>query len=210
MLDLLSIPLITSMLLGGTPEAHINVAEASAPRLPVAPLYSLSALMRQPELKLGELVSVVVQYEGERDTWNPFMTRFATDDYRCVRFWADEQWLWLKEEYDAPMAELFVRAGTMPDAVLTPARPHDRLKLDLIVQEYHAGRAWIEIVGASWTPKQTPEGTVLHAIRAMDMIEREGWSLAVSELDRAMRPSLPGHVRRELQEIRDRCDAMTP
>ena len=208
MLDILCVPLALSMLVGGSPDAHIRVAEAAAPRMPVAPLYSLTALMDRPELKLGDRLSVMVQFQGERDTWNPFMTRFTADEYRCIRVWADEQWLWIKEEYESPSAELFVRRDTLADAVLTPARTHDRLKLDLVVREFHAGRAWIEVVDAAWTAEQTPEGTVLHAIRALDMIEREGWTLAVSELDRALRPNLPGHVRRELEELRERCDAL--
>ncbi|MEL6906837.1 MAG: hypothetical protein AAFP22_15610, partial [Planctomycetota bacterium] len=46
-----------------------------------------------------------------------------------------------------------------------------------------------------------PERTVLHAIRALDLIEREAWALAASELERALEPRLPGHVRRELEQI---------
>ena len=76
-----------------------------------------------------------------------------------------------------------------------------------MVRELHAGAAWIEVTDASWTPEQTPEGTVLHAIRGLELIEREGWALAVSELDRAMAPNLPGHVRRELVILRDQAQA---
>lgn len=206
--DLICLPLAATMLLGGSPEARIGIAEASAPLAPIAPRHALSALMEAPELQLGERVSVLVQFEGEVEDWNPFLTRFVPDDYRCLRFWGDEQWLWIEEEYESPLAEVFVRKDTIPSALLAPARPHDRFELDLIVKEFHAGRPWIEIVEVHRTPEQTPEGTVLHAIRAIDLVEREAWTLAVNELDRALAPDLPGHVRRELEEIRKRCDAM--
>lgn len=205
-------PLIASLLFAGPalPGSVAQVVEASAPSLPAAPAvptYSISALLDRPEMKLGEEHRVVAQLHGEIEEWHPFLTRFHAGDYRCVTFWADEQWLWIQEEFDAPAVDFFVRRRSEADELLSSCRKHDRLRLDLIVREVHAGRTWIEIAGATLTEAQTPEGTILHAIRALDMVEREGWALAISELERALRPNLPGHVRRELETILGQCEA---
>ncbi|QDV09440.1 hypothetical protein Poly30_49980 [Planctomycetes bacterium Poly30] len=209
MLHLFGAPLIASLLFAGpaVPAANVQVVEAAAPVPPVIPTYSISALLYQPERKLGEEHRVFAQLHGEIDDWHPFLTRFHSGDYRCLTFWADEQWLWIKEEFDAPAVDFFVRRGSEVDRRLRQCRKHDRLQLDLEVREVHAGRTWIEITGATLTEAQTPEGTILHAIRALDMIEREGWALAASELERALKPDLPGHVRRELRTILEQCRA---
>lgn len=208
MLHLLDLPLLASLILGGISAdlgPEVVALEASAPRRPIAPAYAVTALMRAPERKLGETVSMAVQFHGQVESWSPFLSRFDPVEYRCVTVWADEQWLWIKEEYESPSARFFVRRGTMADAMLTGAKPHDRFQVDAVVREMHVGQAWIEVTEVVRTEEQTPEGTILHAISAMKLIERDGWALAVSELNRAMRPTLPGHVRRELEEIRNRC-----
>ncbi|MFT5735232.1 MAG: hypothetical protein ACJA2W_002367 [Planctomycetota bacterium] len=210
MFQILGAPLIASLLFAGpAPEdIAVQLVEASASVAPVIPTYSISALLDNPEMKLGEEHRVVAQLHGEIDEWHPFMTRFHADEYRCVTFWADEQWLWLKEEFGAPAASFFVRRGSEADQVLRASKRHDRLQLDIAVVEIHAGRSWIEVQGAEKTEAQTPEGTVLHAIRALDMIERQGWALAVNELERALSPDLPGHVRRELQTLLELCQSL--
>lgn len=202
---LVAAPLGLSLLLGPVSGPEADIVEAAGPALPVAPRYSLGALMDVPERRLGETLTVVVQFREEVEDWNPFLSRFTPEDHRCVEVWGDEQWLWIAEEYGAPMARLHVRRGTMAEAVLSTAKPHDRLELDVVVRELLAGSPWIEVTHAVRTDEQTPEGTVLHAIRALDLIDREAWRLAISELDRALGPELPGHVHRELQAIRTTC-----
>ncbi len=206
MLHLLSLPLVTSFL-ALAPASEVAVIEAAAPKRAAVPAFSLSALSGAPELRLGERLAVTVQLQSEVPDWAPFLTRFDPSAYRCAWVWGDEQWLWIEDEYDAPVARVFARRGTFAEALLDGAKPHDRLELEIVVREMQAGAAWIEVVGGRWTEQQTPEGSVLHAIRAMELIEREGWALAVSELTRALRPNLPGHVRRELETIRERCVA---
>ena len=202
---LVAAPLGLSLLLGPSSGPEMGPVEVAGPTLPVAPRCSLGALMDVPEQRLGETVTVVAQFRQEIEDWNPFLSRFTPADHRCVEVWGDEQWLWIAEEYDAPMARLHVRRGTAAEAVLSSSRPHDRIELELVVRELLAGSPWIEVTYAARTEQQTPEGTVLHAIRALEMIEREGWRIAISELDRALAPDLPGHVRRELESIRADC-----
>lgn len=208
MLHFVDLPLLASLMIGGMSAdfgPEIVALEASAPRRPVAPAYAVTALMRAPEKKLGETLSMAVQFHGQVENWDPFLSRFDPVEFRCVTVWADEQWLWIKEEYESPSARFFVRRGTIAEAMLSGAKAHDRFKVDAVVREMHAGQAWIEVTEVVRTEEQIPEGTILHAISAMNLIEREGWALAVSELNRALRPTLPGHVRRELEEIRNRC-----
>ena len=207
---LAALPLAAALAFPGTPDAQIQIAEASARIAGAVPGYaSVAVLADSPARWLGEPTHVIVQVEGEPEgTWNPFLGRFHPADYRRIRVWGDEQWLWQKDEFEAPAADLFVRRGTVLEGLLSRARRHDRLALEVVVRELHAGAAWIEIIDAAYTPEQTPEGTVLHAIRGLDLIEREGWSLAVSELERALAPNLPGHVRRELETLRDQAQSV--
>lgn len=200
---LLGLPLAAALLAPSNSSAHVALAEASARTAPATVWNSVTSLMDGPERWLGEPVRVVAQFESEVEAWEPLLTRFHPSAFRCVRVWGDEQWLWIEDEYEAPAARFFVRRGSMVDAALTAARPHDRLALEVVVREVMGGHAWIEVTDAAWTAQQTPEGTVLHAIRALDMIEREGWALALSEFDRALEPNLPGHVRRELETLRE-------
>lgn len=209
MLHFLSAPLIATLLVAepanpadGSGLAAGSPVEASATlAVPLLPTVAIDALLQKPELELGITHRAYAQFHGQRDDWEPFLTRFHADDYRCVTLWSDEQWLWIEEEYESPAIELFVRRGTDVDRALRDAKPHDRFRMAITVREMHAGRAWIEVTEAVPTRVQVPEGTVLHAIRAMEMIEREGWPLAVSELERALRPELPGPVRRELETL---------
>lgn len=205
---LLAAPLgLTLLLAPAELPPEVGLVEAAGPALPVAPEGTLTALMDAPARRLGESVAVVAQFREEIADWNPYLTRFAPATHRCVEVWGDEQHLWIKDEYEAPLARLFVRRGTLAEAALDAARAHDRFELDLVVRELQAGSAWTEITHATLARQQTPEGTVLHAIRALDLIEREGWRLALSELDRALAPDLPEHARAALTAIRDEAQA---
>lgn len=203
MLDLLTAPLAAAMLLQApaTPELAQRTLEPGAG----SPTVSILALGRRPELQLGETQHAVAQVCREVEDWSVFLTRYDPAVFRAFEVWADEQYLWIKEEFDAPQARLFVRRGTPAAAALAAATSYDRLELQLVVREMHAGRAWVEVTGARWSPHQTPKGSLLHAIRALELMERDGWTLAVGQLDRALAPDLPAHARAELERLRDEC-----
>lgn len=202
MLELLTAPLAAAMLMQAPtlPDDDLTSSEA-VPATPVVDLW------RRPELRLGESQRVIAQVCREVEDWSAFLTRFDPAAFQAFEFWADEQFLWVKEEFDAPQARLFARRGSGAAAALSAATPSTRLELEVIVREMHAGRAWIEVTAARWSERQTPEGTVLHAIRALDLMERDGWSLASDQLDRALAPNLPGHVRAELLRLKGECAA---
>ncbi len=205
MLQLLAAPLTATFLFTATP-VHGVALEASAPVLSTVMAMPVAALIQKPERRLGEARTVTVQFCRRIEDWSPFLTRFDPEVYTCIEIWADEQPLWIEEQYDTPVARFYARKGTLTEATLMAAKTYDRLRLEVAVREMQAGRTWIEVTSAQWTDQQTPEGTLLHTIRALDMIEREGWAFALSELERALRPDLPGHVRAEIEAIKSRCD----
>ena len=217
MLDLLTTPLAVAMLLqapGPQVLAPLDLDAAGADQ-PVSAggdevlVGSVLDLRRRPELRLGVPQRVVAQVCREVDDWSSFLTRFDPAAFQAFEFWADEQLLWIKEEFDAPQARLFARRGSRTATVLAAASAHDRLELQVVVREMHAGRAWIEVTEAQWSDQQTPQGTVLHAIRALDLMQRDGWTLAISQLERALAPDLPLHVRAALERLRAECVAET-
>ena len=48
---------------------------------------------------------------------------------------------------------------------------------------------------------------MLHAIRGLELMERDGWTLAVGQFERALAPDLPPHVRAELERLKAECEA---
>ena len=106
---LVAAPLGLSLLLGSPAGPEIGLVEAAGPTLPVAPRCSLGALMDVPEQRL-EAVTVAAQFRGRSRTGTRSVA-FHPADHRCVEVWGDEQWLWIAEEYDAPMARLTSAAG---------------------------------------------------------------------------------------------------
>ncbi len=228
MLALFSAPLAAAMLLQAPTPVSLaaSISPAAAPTVgepgvdpasrglaPSAvgrdevPLGSVLDLSQRPELRLGEPQRVVAQVCRETGDWSAFLTRFDPAAFRAFEFWADEQFLWLKEEFDAPQARLFARRGSLAAAALAAADSNDRLELEVVVREMHAGRAWIEVTRARWAEHQTPGGTVLHAIRALELMERSAWVLASDQFGRALAPNLPPHVRAELTRLKDECAA---
>ena len=219
MLVLFSAPLAAAMLLQAP--APVNLSAVVPPAVDLAapgpaatmlaradaPMASVLDLGQRPELRLGEPQRVVAQVCRETDDWSAFLTRFDPAAFRAFEFWADEQFLWIKEEFDAPQARLFARRGSLAAAAIAAANSNDRLELEVVVREMHAGRAWIEVTQARWTEEQTPAGTLLHAIRALELMERDGWVLASSQFDRALAPNLPPLVRAELTRLKAECAA---
>lgn len=209
MLDLLTVPLAAAMLLQAPAPSDPASLGGSPTSVAEAPTVSVLDLSQRPELRLGEPQRVLAQVCREVDDWSAFLTRFDPGAFRAFEFWADEQFLWIKQEFDAPQARLFARRGSVAAAALAAAGSNDRLELQVVVREMHAGRAWIEVTEARWSEQQTPAGTVLHAIRALELMERDGWELASGQFDRALAPNLPPHVRAELLRLKAECAAET-
>ena len=133
-------------------------ADADLTSSEAVPATSVFDLWRRPELRLGESQRVIAQVCREVEDWSAFLTRFDPAAFRAFEVWADEQFLWIKEEYDAPQARLFARRGSGAAAALSAATPSTRLELDVIVREMHAGCAWIEVTRPGGPSARRPRG----------------------------------------------------
>ena len=61
---------------------------------------------RGPRDFLGQEIRATIQVESQPADWNPYLTRFGTEDYRAVIAWGDEQDLWEQSAYENPAAML--------------------------------------------------------------------------------------------------------
>jgi hypothetical protein len=166
---------------------------------------SLSAVVAQPLDYLGGEVFFSFALESQPETWNPFLTRFGSEDYRALIAWGDEQHLWERAAFDAPAGMLFVRRGNPIEAMLGAAARYSRFEATGIVRQVLGGRPWIEVVALKPLREQFSEGSLIHAARAMSLIEAEHWGLAASSLERALLSPLPERARVELESLRSHC-----
>ena len=174
------------------------------------PVVTWAELAAEPECHLGAPRLVFVQHRAPLEPWEPFLTRFSPERYAGLSAWADEQLPWLEDDYLAPAARLFVRRGTRLDRVLARCQPHERLALRVVVRSAHLGRPWVEVLGAQRSRAFVPEGSVLHAEKALELMGRGALDLARDQLARALAAPLPAHARGELEALVSRCEASAP
>jgi len=176
-------------------------------RAPVPPpVVSWSALVEAPERHVGTPVRLFLQQHSAVPTWEPFLTRFAPERYVALQGWSDEQILWDETSYDAPQMRVFVPRGGRLERLAARLRPHERLALVGVVRSAHLGRPWFEVLGFQRTRESVPEGTVLHAVKALELMERAAWSLAREQLDRALLAPLTEPARASIVALREHCD----
>jgi hypothetical protein len=167
----------------------------------------LGEVCADPAVWLGRDLRCTFQFESELATWNPYLTRFGGDDYRALRVWGDEQMLWKHEEWEAPLAVLFVRRGSDAAQVFEHAPKYARFEIVGRVRQVFLGLPWIEIDSARRLMPEIGEGALLHASRALQLIAGEQWQMASDDLDRALIGNLPQVARAELLRLRDDCQA---
>ena len=172
---------------------------------PAPPQVAYEDVLLDAEAHTGRRLRTVLQFHSLIGDWNPFLTRFAPEAYVGVRAWTDGQFPWIREAFDAPAVRLYVARDTELTGLFESARRHDRFEITFIVREHFAGSEWGEILQARRTPENVPEGTVLHAVRALDWMEKGVFELAGSELDRALSAPLPGPAWEALLDLRKRC-----
>ena len=162
-------------------------------------------IAENPQDFRGESVRVLIQFHSLKEGWNPYMTRFGVEEFHQVRAWADEQLPWIAEEFGNPSVRFFVRRKSPVAEGFLTASPHDRFAVTCVVRELFAGRPWAEIIAAEPQAEYVPEGSVLHAIRALELMGEKTWKLAASELERALTAPVPAHARRELDSLLQVC-----
>jgi hypothetical protein len=176
-------------------------------KLPAVPQAAWSEILLKPEAFLGRTVRLVVQFHSLEERWNPYVTRFGPSEYVALTGWTDEQRPWIRAEYDAPAVHLFVPRDGALGRLVQELEIHERIEVICVAEELFAGRPWVAAVGITKLAEYVPEGTILHAIRAVEFIEEELFELAAGELGRALDAPVPEHVRAELEATRERCTA---
>jgi hypothetical protein len=169
-----------------TPQAeHVSWEEASAPR----------AQPMQGELQL------VLQFHSIEHDWEPYCMPFSERTHLAVRAWSDSQLPWIRAAYDNPRARYFVRRGGFAERLLARAAPHERIVVVGRVRAQFLGQPWIEVIAACPAREQIPLGTILHASRAIDLLQRKAGRLALEQFERALAAPLPAHAREALLRL---------
>ena len=181
-------------------EAPADVHEA-----PVFEPVTAEELWSHPGRHAGKRVLVTLGVHSEVESWNPFVTRFGPGQFRCVRGWSDEQRPWLKSEYEHPRLRVFARRGSAAEWALEGAERYQRFELSCVVRAVFGDVPWLEVVGAKPLLRKLGDGTVLHASRGLDLMNKELWEAARLELQRATAGALPEGSRKELEALIARC-----
>lgn len=170
-------------------------------------------LWAHPGRHLGRAVTIEVQVHSHPESWNPFLTRFGTTEFACVRAWADGQYPWNQSDYSRPATRVFVRRDSAAHWALAGAERFQRFELTGTVRSVFGGVPWFEVSGVKPLLRKIGEGTVIHASRGIELAGETAWWRARSEFDRALVGGLPESARLELERWIDYCDeqiARTP
>ena len=200
LIPLLSWPQVSEQPQEPKREQAAESVPASSPVRAALPWVEVEA---HPAAHLGKPRPIVVQLQSFEKHWNPYLTRFGSNDWVALRAWSDEQRPWRRADWDAPAVRLFVRRGTMLEAYLRAGKTHQRFQLTVIVREHCAGQPWAEVVEAWRMAEEVSVGTIVHVARGITMLGRGAAEVALSEFERALAAPLPAAVRAELELLRD-------
>jgi len=163
------------------------------------PTVSLDDAFHRPTRHLGARVRTTVQLDREITDWNAFSTRFTPEAYRCFRVWSDDQRLWDADAFHSPVGRVFVSKGSDAERGLLKADRFQRFILHADVRQVLIGQPWLEVKHAFRSWETVGEGTLLHATRGLDLLERGAVEMARKEFERALTPRLPEAIRLQLQ-----------
>ena len=188
-------------------------ALAAAPRripgertaAPLPPVATWEELCARPTAWLGKPVRLHVQTSSRVESWNPYLTRFSSSRYVAVQAWADEQFPWVRADFEAPSVRLFVRRGSACEWAFDGTDASTRCEVSGVVRELFLDLPWIEVVEVLPLAERIGEGTVIHAAKARELLEAGSFGLAALELDQAITDSLPARARAELDRMRAYC-----
>ena len=154
---------------------------------------------------LGHTVRFSVQFHSIREDWNPYLTRFGTEDFVQVRFWSDSQVLWVPEQFDRPYGIAFVRRSEPWLMALRDSRPYQRYELVAEVRQVFLDRPWMEIRSIKPLAGSMTEGALVHAGRGVALYRSENWKLARSEFERARSVALDARMHAHLDQLIEVC-----
>jgi len=164
---------------------------------------TLTDVAKRASEYLGSELCFTMQIESQPPEWNPYVTRFGTDDYRAVIAWGDEQDLWQQADYENPAAMLFVRHSSPLEPALDTAQRYARFEATGVVRQVLLGRPWIELTALHPLRQQFTNGSMIHAARGMELVAAEHFELAAQSFERALASDLPERARHELERLRD-------
>lgn len=170
------------------------------------PLVELATLRKDGLRWLGRRARVVVQFDERVPTWDAWVSRFHPAAWTRVSAWGDEQFLWLHDEWERPWTQLYARSDSPAAALLANAARFRRYELEVEVREHLLGEARLEVLRATPLSESVGEGAILHASRALDLLDRGAAHLAKAEFERAQAGRLPAHARAELERLQASCD----
>lgn len=159
----------------------------------------------QPCRFQSQEVTLRVQFRDLPARWQAGPTRFGPGAYVAVTAWSDEQFPWVQTEFTNPQARFFVRKGTELERTFLAARTHQRFEVRGIVREVWRDRPWIELHIAAPLEDEVGEATVIHASRAVTLIEEDSFELADEALRQALAAPMPEPAREELARLRAVC-----
>ena len=188
--------LVLAIVLGGS---------GPVPTPEAAPLTTWKELCERPSHWLGKTARLRIQFHGRVENWNPYLTRFGPRRFVAIQAWADEQLPWVREEFDAPSVRVFSKRGEASEWALESAQTGSRFEITVLVREVFLDLPWAEVTEVLPLAERIPEGTVIHAGRARDLMEKSSWKLAGLEIEQAFADELPAHARAELERLRAEC-----
>jgi len=159
----------------------------------------------QPCKFQGQEVTVRIQFRDLPARWQAGPTRFGPGMFTAVTGWSDEQFPWVRDEFTHPQARVFVRKGTELERTFAAARTHQRFEVRGIVREVWRDRPWIELQSVVLLEDEVGEATVIHASRAISLIEEQSFELADEALRQALVAPMPDPAREELARLRGLC-----
>jgi hypothetical protein len=185
---------------------------ATAPGTPdrVPEVLPAHELWARPAEHVGKLLSLEVQFESELEAWNPMLTRFSPGVFRGFKAWSEEQYLWHEADFRAPLVRVFARRGGAAEWALADSARFGRFELLCRVQSNFAGEPWVEVLAVKPRPRRMQSGSLIHAVRALEFVEKRLWKAALGEFERADSPGLPKRAHTELQRLVELCRKRLP
>lgn len=165
----------------------------------------LGVVYDHPAEAVGQELSFYVQFDGLQEDWNAFGTEFAPSSHLRATVWSDNQRLWDRLDFNNPLGEVYIRTNTRAAQRLLGVQRFQRLLCVGTVRNLRCGKPWIEVTHMYVARQSVSEGSLLHAIRAVDLHSRKAFTLARDEYARAITANLPKAVRSELQGLVDAC-----
>lgn len=185
------------------PGAKIETPPIEAPSIA---LVTWKELSEHPGRWVGRRVRLHIQFQSHVASWNPYLTRFGTGQFRAIQAWADEQFPWELAEFEAPAVRLFLRKESACEWAFAEAPAYARYEVLAVVREAFLDEPWLEVQQVVPLEAQISEGTLIHASRAENLMQAKSWKLAWLELERALAGRVPALARAELERLRGVCE----